>query len=486
MRGITSAPIRRGTFLFVLVFLSVPGFLFPPAVFGTDNAVKVLTLDETLRIAFERNRDIRKAREFRKQVEGRYVEERAAALPQVAITSGITRTRDDSQRAFGGDVIPPRQETRSAEASLSQPLYTWGQIGAGIRAARIGFATADDRLRLSRQAAARDATSAFYDILLARELHSIAAQNLEQKLRHLDEARRRQAVGTATDYDVLAAGVAVENARPEVIRTENLIRTAREKLSFLLAMEGEEVDVSGTLVSAVDPYPGYEEALASARKNRPELSELRHRIGISRELVTVANAGDKPRLDLKTGYGWRDLDLGDSEADGKAWSAGLFLSFPIFDGLRTRGKVAQARSEVASLRIDEAKLMDSIALETRDAANAVREAGEIVKALAGTVSQAERLLFLAEKGFEYGVKTRLEVEDAVLNLTQAKGSLARARRDYLVARVNLEFVKGTLEEDGEAARTREKQWRPADSIPGMVKEVLQFQPRLDRGDETPN
>jgi HAE1 family hydrophobic/amphiphilic exporter-1 len=202
--------------------------------------------------------------------------------------------------------------------------------------------------------------------------------------------------------------------------------------------------------------------------------------------VTVANAGDKPRLDLKTGYGWRDLDLGDSEADGKAWSAGLFLSFPIFDGLRTRGKVAQARSEVASLRIDEAKLMDSIALETRDAANAVREAGEIVKALAGTVSQAERLLFLAEKGFEYGVKTRLEVEDAVLNLTQAKGSLARARRDYLVARVNLEFVKGTLEEDGEAARTREKQWRPADSIPGMVKEVLQFQPRLDRGDETPN
>jgi HAE1 family hydrophobic/amphiphilic exporter-1 len=479
MTGAVAAPFRRGMVILIAVFLGARALLFPPASFGADNAVKVLTLEETLRIASERNRDIRKARVFRRQVEGRYVEERAAALPQVTISSGISRTRDDSQKAFGEGLIPQQQETRSAEANLSQPLYTWGQIGAGIRAARIGFATADDRLRFSRQAAARDATTAFYDILLARELHAIAAQNLEQKLRHLDEASRKQATGTATDYDVLAAGVAVENARPDVIRTENQVRTARERLRFLLAVEEGEVDAAGTLVSAVGPYPRYEEALESARKNRPELSELRNRIGISEELVTVADAGDKPRLDLKAGYGWRELDTGDAEANGKAWSAGLFLSFPIFDGLRTRGKVAQARSEAASLRIDEAKLVDSISLETRDAANAVREAGEIVKALSGTVSQAERLLVLAEKGFEYGVKTRLEVEDAELNLTQAKGSLARARRDYLVARVNLEYVKGTLEEEGEDAKKREKQWQPAESIPGMVMEVLQLQPRLE-------
>jgi hypothetical protein len=55
-----------------------------------------------------------------------------------------------------------------------------------------------------------------------------------------------------------------------------------------------------------------------------------------------------------------------------------------------------------------------------------------------------------------------------------------------VARVNLEFVKGTLEEDGEAARIHGKQWQPADSIPGMVKEVLQLQPRLDRVENDPD
>jgi outer membrane protein TolC len=93
----------------------------------------------------------------------------------------------------------------------------------------------------------------------------------------------------------------------------------------------------------------------------------------------------------------------------------------------------------------EAKLNDSMGLQVQNAVDAVREAGEIVKALSGTVGQAERLLFMAEKGYEFGVKTNLDVKDAQLNLIQAKGSLARACRDYLVSNVNLEWVKGTIE-----------------------------------------
>jgi HAE1 family hydrophobic/amphiphilic exporter-1 len=38
---------------------------------------------------------------------------------------------------------------------------------------------------------------------------------------------------------------------------------------------------------------------------------------------------------------------------------------------------------------------------------------------------------------------RLEVQDAELNRTVARGNLARAQRDYRVARVNLDWVTGT-------------------------------------------
>jgi len=278
-------------------------------------------------------------------------------------------------------------------------------------------------------------------------LNDIAIHNLDQKDRHYDEAQKKYSAGVATEYDVLAGKVDVENAMPAVIRTENLIRIAQERFRFLLGIGEQEVDAQGTLEAQITDYPKYGEALETAWKRRPELSDFRHRIDIGKELIKIANAGDKPRLDFKGGFGWSNLDMGaDYQADGSNWNAGLFVTFPVFDGLRTRGKVGAAKSDVATLKIEEAKLRDSITVQVRDACNAVREAGEIVKALSGTVTRSERLLFMAEKGYEYGVKTRLDVEDAETSLVQARGNLAKAKRDYIVALVTLEWVKGTLGE----------------------------------------
>jgi HAE1 family hydrophobic/amphiphilic exporter-1 len=281
-------------------------------------------------------------------------------------------------------------------------------------------------------------------------LHQLSVENQSQKQRHLDEARRKFSAGVATDYDVLAAEVSLDNARPEVVRSENSIRITRERLRFLLALGVEEVDAAaGSLErpSAERPIPvSYEEALLSARKRRPELADLRLRIGIYDELISIANADDKPRLDLKGGAGWHWSSLDDPGpkrfADGAAWNVGAYLTFPFFDGLKTSGRVTQARSDLRTKQIEEAKLLDTIALEVREAGYALREASEICRAISGTVEQAERLVQMAEKGYEYGVKIRLEVDDAQLNFLQAKSNLAKAQRDYLVACVNYEWASG--------------------------------------------
>ena len=441
---------RQRLFAFPLI-LTLSLSLFPfTFTFGEEKGVQNLTLEEALQITADKNKDIQKAREYRYWVEARYIEERAVALPQIVITGSGSSSRDESQKAFGTN-FPTKQNVWSSGIGVSQPIFTWGQIGASIRAAKVGLTTADDQLRLYQQAAYRDVSASFYDILFSKTLNTIAIQNLEQKIRHSDEAQKKYSAGVATDYDVLAGKVDVENARPAVIRTENLIRNARERFRFLLGIGEQEVDANGNLETLIAEYPKYEEAVEAAWKKRPELSDLRHRIEIGKELVTIANAGDKPRLDFKGGFGWTHLDMGgDFQADGSKWSAGLYATFPIFDGLRTRGKVAAAKSDVSTLKIEESKLRDSISLQVRDACNAVRDAGEIVKALSGTVTQAERLLFMAEKGYEYGVKTRLDVDDAETNLVQAKGNVARAKRDYLVSLVNLEWVMGRLGENREA------------------------------------
>ncbi|MGC1403670.1 MAG: TolC family protein [Thermodesulfobacteriota bacterium] len=305
---------RLGVFL--LASLIILGIMSLAQASELKKEAVILTLDKALQIAMEKNKDIRKAKEYRNQVEGRYVTERAAALPQFVIQAGISRDRDESQAAAFSSVsipglslnIPVERETRSATVGFSQLLYSFGQVEAAIRAAKVGIKTADDQLLLSQQGALKEVSSAFYDVLLSRELYDLARENLEQKTRHLNEATQKYKAGTATDYDILAAEVAVANARPEVIRAENLIRTSREKLRFLVGLENQEVEAQGTLLTTLNPYPTFEDSLALAWKNRPELANYKHQIGIAEELVTIAKAGNMPNLNLKAGYGWQSVD----------------------------------------------------------------------------------------------------------------------------------------------------------------------------------
>lgn len=400
-----------------------------------------LTLDAALALAAQQNYAVRQAQESRAGLDGRYVEERAAALPQLTASAGAGLSRDASQEVFGAGV---RQQNESAEISLTQPLFTWGKIGAGIRAAKVAQQSGDQGIRSARQGAHRDVIVAFVDLLLADELHRLAGENLRQKERHLQEAERRYSAGVATDYDVLAASVATENARPEIIRAANRVRTTGQRLAYLLALPGEVLAEGELAVTVSEPLP-FSEALASAVAHRPELADLRLRQQVQEEILRISGAENKPRLDLRGAAGWRRLELdnaGWDQGSGPAWNAGVFLTWPFFDGLRTSGKLAQARSELRGLSISERALLDAMALEVRTARNAMVEAGAIVTALQGTVGQAERLLRMAEQGFEYGVKTRLDVDDAQLNLLQAQTALAQGERDYRAAEANFVWAMG--------------------------------------------
>ncbi len=407
---------------------------------------RVLTLEDAWKISLAQNQDIQAAREFANKVKGIYVEARATALPHLKLQTDYYRSRDESQAALTGGFAPTLHTSPEASVILDQTLFTWGQVSAAIRGAKVGLLTADDELRLSRQAVMRDVALGFYDVLLAKEFLDIARENLALKERHRDAAEKRRKSGVATDYDVLAARVDVQNARPEVIRAENSVQTSRERLGFFLAMEGSGLEVAGSLAADLtETAVTKEEAYALSLRDRPEVSAILHRIDMAKELIKVIGAGDKPRVDLHAEYGWKGMEAGKNWAAGEESLAGVFLTFPFFDGLETRGKVAQAKSDHRTFMIQAEKLKESLRLEVFTALDAVRESAEIIRALSGTVSEAEKLLSMAEKGFEFGVKTRLDVEDAQLALMRAKGGLAQARRDFLAARTQFEWTVGSLD-----------------------------------------
>jgi outer membrane protein TolC len=426
----------------------------------------IITLEQALKIAAEKNLDIQRAKEYRNQVEGKIMEEKAAALPQLSLAGTILRRYDDTYKQLfkgidfasgspsadsgssGGGIIdaifPSTTDSRGLEMIVSQPIYTFGKVGASIRAAKLGVPLARDQLRIFQQAVARDVSTEFYNILYARQLHRVALENQAQKQRHLDEAQRKFAVGLATDYDVLAARVELDNSKPAVIRASQGIDIAKDRLRLLLVLDVRDFDIQGTMENPVNPYPEVDSTFRSALQNRPEVSDIATRLEGYKLLVKITEADTKPRFDFVGRMGFNNLSQGPLSGTGKLWSAGVTFSFPFFDGNRTKGRAIQAQTEVNRAAIDQAKIKDAVELEVRQALHGVQEAGEILKALAGTLEQAERLLYMAEKGYEYGAKTRIEVDDAQTNLLQAKVNYAKAQRDYKVALVGLEWSKGTL------------------------------------------
>jgi HAE1 family hydrophobic/amphiphilic exporter-1 len=418
-----------------------------PALLAQQSEMKVVTLQEALQISDELNKDVQKAREYQNWIRGKYIEERSAVLPEFNLTAYGRRDSDSSFSDLTQGLYPATQDTAMMDLIFKQTVFSWGKIGASLRAARQAIEGGQENLRLYRQKVRRNVAQTFYDVLLAKEILEISRQRLAQRERHLEEARNKYALGTATDYEVLAAQVVTQNARPEVIRAENDVSLARRRLQYLLGQDSGDVDVSGTLEVEPAPGPEYNDALKIARQNRPELLYQQDAVKIYEELIKIDNAGDKPRIDLYGSYGRKYLSAGDFNVHGKVWSLGLTMSFPFFDGMRTRGQVLQAKSDLESAKLDEAKLEDSIMLEVRQALDGLKESGEICSALSGTIQEAEKLLFMAEKGYELGVKTRLDVDDAELNLVLAKANLARGRRDYLVSLTNVKWVQGVLGEE---------------------------------------
>ncbi len=413
--------------------------IMPLVAFGQD--VKILTLKEAVDIAMEKNKSIEQAKEYMTYLEGVYIEERSAALPTATLNGGVSRLKDSSTgSAVNSDIF----NQYSGGVSVKQAIFTWGQVGAAIRAAKIGLRTGDEQLRLYKQAAVRDVTVAFTDILLTRQLLYIARENVKQRERHLTEAEKKYRLGTATDYDVLSARVALKNAQPDVITYSNNLNVAKDNLKYILGIN-YDIDVQGELkpegITAVE----YDIVLKSALANRPEVLDKRLMVDFNRELVQVSRAGDKPRLDLEGSYNRIKLD-GDDAKNFTTWDAGIKMSFPFFDGFETRGKVIQAQSDLRKIKIQQLQAEDSVSLDVRQAVSRVKESSEVIEAAGGTVDEAAKLLDMAEKGYRYGVKTKLDVDDAEYNLRSAQVRLAQAWRDYRVQYANLLWSAGIIGE----------------------------------------
>jgi outer membrane protein TolC len=143
------------------------------------------------------------------------------------------------------------------------------------------------------------------------------------------------------------------------------------------------------------------------------------------------------------GYGDRNSEFtSDLTVQRYGWFAGAQMTWDIFDGMLTRGKVMQAKALREKSHTDFADRARQIELEVRTSYSTFVEAREVLESQQKVQEQAEESLRLAKARADAGTGTQLDVLDAETSLTQARTTQVQALHDYDVARARLERAIG--------------------------------------------
>jgi HAE1 family hydrophobic/amphiphilic exporter-1 len=385
-------------------------------------------------------------------LEGRITEAKADALPDITWTSFAMRSRDPGLlNSPNFDGFPP--EFREAlspipanafwtTAGVRQTLFSF-KLGAALDAARIARRGGEHEVRRSRQVTALDAIRAYNQLLFAIEQLRVIESNVQSAQTHLEFARNRRAAGAATELEELRAEVDLENQRAERERASNLVSEARATLNtVMLRPTGAPIQPTDTL-SLVAFDITQEEAAQEAIAARPELQILRIQEEFERKMVDVAAGDAKPSIDFDGYYGFavrRTENL--FKPDFARWSAAVTVSVPLFDGWRTAGRVAQARSQLNSVTHQIAALESQVRLEVQTSIDALALANRIIKAAELNVTQARRAAEMTEANYRLGAATQLDVIDSQQALRQAESIRNQALYVHANARASLRFVMG--------------------------------------------
>jgi outer membrane protein len=433
--------------LSLVLFTTIPGTAAQTTNSAPDWLTRPLSLADCLNIALAQNATILKAKNDLEASYGVVVQTRAVALPQLQANGQYKKTDPNAIENFPGSGKQPTQNW-NAGLQIVQSIYQGGKLMAAIKAAKVTKQQALAQYQATLADTLLSVRLAYYDILLAEEQITVneASVNLLQK--ELEDQQHRFDAGTVPHFNVLRAKVAVANARPALIQAQNNFRIAKNNLSNLLGYNlPRDIwdNIPLTLVDGLDAAP-YEvnlsEALQQALEKRPELIALRKTQELQRLNITDASSGYKPNLQLFAGYNWYNEQYGtptpplDNYLDG--WNAGAQVTWDIFDGMLTHGKVVQAKAlyQKSKTAVDEESR--NIELEVRTAYSSLVEAREVLESQKTVLEEAEESLREANARANAGTGTQLDVLDAENSLTQARSTNVQALHDYDAARARFE------------------------------------------------
>lgn len=192
-----------------------------------------------------------------------------------------------------------------------------------------------------------------------------------------------------------------------------------------------------------------QECIDIAIANNPRIEIARQQYQGNEGVLTQAKSLYLPRLSGGVGYGHQYIDSETPITDDNVGSALLRASQLIFDFGKTTGLIDAQSFNLSASEENLAQVYHDIVFQVKSSFYAVLESQRLITVAEQAVANYEQQLYRAQRYYEAGVRTRIDVTNAQVNLSNQKLNLLRANSNYKTSRVALEKVIGSIPYNGD-------------------------------------
>jgi len=188
------------------------------------------------------------------------------------------------------------------------------------------------------------------------------------------------------------------------------------------------------------------EALVQTYNSNPTITGQRAQVRVLDENVSVARAGLRPQVSGTAGIN-QDVLTTRRIGSSRDFSAGVDVSYPLFNGGRVRNQIRAADTRVQAGRATLRAVEGDVFTEAVSAYNDVIRDRSIVTLNESQVRVLETNLQASRDRFEVGDLTRTDVAQSEARLALARSGLATAQGRLRGSEENYRRVIGALPED---------------------------------------
>jgi outer membrane protein len=377
------------------------------------------------------------------------VQGRALLMPNVNATAGANYTWLDIE--FGGPGFRSGQRdfsTWNAGVNVTQPLYrrqnsvTYEQAGIQVSQAQTQLAQAGQDLVFR-------VAQAYFDVLLAQfELTTVEGQKAATA-EQLAQAKRNFEVGTATITDTYDAQARYDIIVAREIATRNDIEVKKRALQQIIGKPPGPLSSLGGGVALSPPTPNeMEQWVEAGYANSQQVKIARDALELARKEVEKARYGHHPTLDAVGSANYNDAGSSTFGVGQKLTQAvvGVQFAVPLYSGGSLSSKVREAIANQTKSEQDLENARRTVAQAVRQSFLAVTTGLSEIKALEQAVASNQLSVEASKLGQEVGVRTQVDVLNALSLLYEAQRNLARSYYVTILGQLKLKQSVGRLTE----------------------------------------